>query len=337
VITTAFSLTQPDALVIDATDVSPACGGADNGSIAVAISGGVAPYTLVWSGDNGFTSTASTIINLPPGSYTLEVTDSGTCTETVIYTLTEPDALTITGDVTDILCGGEATGAINITVAGGTPPYQFVWAGNGLATTVEDVFDLSVGSYQVDVLDANGCNIDAVFTITEAPALDASVSTTDSTCGDANGSAEVTASGGTGALAIAWFDGGGTNIGTSSGITNLSAGNYSVEITDALGCTLTLNVNISDSDAVALDANATNPLCAGDSNGTINLTATGGTGVLTFAWTGPNGFTASSEDIADLIAGSYTVNVTDALGCFSALTVDLTETKNVIVGLKVWI
>lgn len=326
IITTAFSLTQPDALVIDATVVSPDCGGADNGSIAVAISGGVAPYTLVWSGDNGFTSTANTIADLAPGSYTLEVTDSGTCTETVIYTLTEPDALAIAGDVTDILCGGEATGAINITVTGGTPPYQFVWSGNGLATTDEDVFDLPVGSYQVDVLDANGCSVDAVFTITEAPVLDASVTTTNSTCGDANGSAEVSASGGTGALAIAWFDGGGTNIGTSNSITNLGAGNYSVEITDVLGCTLTLNVNISDSDAVALDANATNPLCAGDSNGTINLTATGGTGVLTFAWTGPNGFTATSEDIADLLAGSYTVNVTDELGCFSALTIELTET-----------
>jgi gliding motility-associated-like protein len=325
VITTAFSLTEPDALVIDATVVSPDCGGADNGSIAVVISSGVAPYTLVWSGDNGFTSTASTITDLPPGSYTLEVTDSGTCTETAIYTLTEPDALAVASNVTNILCGGEATGAINITVAGGTPPYQYVWSGNGLATTDEDVFDLSVGSYHVDVLDANGCSIDAIFNITEAPALDASVSTTDSTCGDANGSAEVTASGGTGALEIVWFDGGGANIGTSTSITNLSAGNYSVEITDALGCTLTLNVNISDSDAVALDANPTNPLCAGDSNGAVNLSATGGTGVLTFTWNGPNGFTASGEDIADLIAGSYTVNVTDELGCFSALTVDLTE------------
>ncbi len=334
VINTAFNLSQPDALIADIATTEPSCAGDADGAISVSISGGESPYTYSWSGPNGFTSNQNTLSGLIAGTYSLEVNDSGSCSETFEVVLSEPDQITLAADVTNILCGGSETGAIDLTVSGGTAPFGFVWSSPGFTASTEDIADLPAASYQVDIIDANGCTSDTIVVVLEETPIDADLLTTNSTCNESNGSAEATVSGGNGTLDLVWLSEG-NPIGTGNQVSDLTAGSYTLQVTDEFDCVSTFDFSITDSDAVDLDAVLTNPLCHGDSTGTIALTTDGGTGTLIFDWSGPNGFTSSSQNISDLFEGSYTVEVTDELGCFNALTVELTAPEALQIAIDV--
>lgn len=320
----AFTVSAPDPLLLNSDVINPSCSGAANGSINLAAAGGESPYTYSWSGPNGFTATGAAASNLAAGIYTIVVNDSGNCSDTFEITLTEPMPLSLSADVTDVLCGGNASGAIDLAIGGGTAAYQVVWSAPGFSASTAFIDGLVAGSYQADVADANGCTAQAVFTLSQNDSIDLTIDTENSTCGDANGAASANASGGTGTLSYAWLSGA-SSLGIAPSIANLSSGNYTLQVSDELGCTIALDFSISDSDAIDLDASATHILCADDSNGTIDLTISGGTGALTIEWSGPNSFAASTEDISDLAAATYTVNVTDELLCFASLSIDITQ------------
>ena len=124
------------------------------------------------------------------------------------------------------------------------------------------------------------------------------------------------------AILFLWDDPSASN---SATVSNLLAGVYNVNVTDNNGCSQTSSATIIDAGGGTLSYNQTDVLCFGGNNGSIDATVNGGTSPYTYSWIGPSGFTSSFEDITGLIAGTYNLTVTDAVGCLISLSVSINE------------
>ncbi|MBY8964044.1 T9SS type A sorting domain-containing protein, partial [Flavobacterium sp. D11R37] len=240
--------------------------------------------------------------------------DANGCTGTASVTITEPTVLSAAGVATNVSCNGGSNGTVDLTVTGGTGTYTYLWSNNA---TTEDLTGLMAGTYDVTVTDANGCTATASVTVTEPTVLSASATATNVSCnGGNNGTANLTVTGGTGTYTYLW-----SNNATTEDLTGLAAGTYSVTVTDANGCTATASVTITEPTVLSASATATNVSCNGGNNGTADLTVTGGTGTYTYLWS--NG--ATTQDLTGLMAGTYSVTVTDANGCTATASVTVTQ------------
>ncbi len=312
-----FTITQPASAVSGTTVVTNvACFGGNTGAINLTPTGGVGPYTFNWVGG----PTTEDRTSLAAGTYSVTITDANGCTGTVNATVTQPtSAVSGTTVVTNVACFGGNTGAINLTPTGGVGPYTFNWVGG---PTTEDRTSLAAGTYSVTITDANGCTgTVSGITVNQPTALIASASAqTNVSCnGGANGSATVSASGGTAGYTYSWAPTGGTGA-TASGLT---AGTYTVTVTDANGCTDTQSFTIIQPTALIASASAqTNVSCNGGANGSATVSASGGTAGYTYSWA-PTGGTSTTA--SGLVAGTYTVTVTDANGCTDTQSFTITE------------
>ena len=314
--TAGYDISQPEMIDVSADISSPLCAGDLTGSIDITVTGGVPEFTFLWTGPNGFSSPSEDISNLEHGTYDLHIEDSGSCVFDASYEITSTPELILDTSVTPVGCAGEATGTIDLTINGGTPGYNVSWSGpNNFSSSDEDIADLEAGDYTVTVTDANLCFTEATVTLDDGADVTITTNTIDSTCGFASGEAWVSIDGAVDPVVITWQDESMAVIGTDTLVTDLGAGQYSVSVTDANGCGGVFDVTISDTDVADLDANITDVLCFGDSNGAIDLTISNGTEPYTFTWSGANGFSSSDEDIADLEAGDYTLNIVDGVGC----------------------
>lgn len=309
--TASVTLTQPallTATISASSNVS--CNGSSDGSATVSAGGGTAPYTYLWTGGQ----TTATATNLASGSYTVTVTDFQGCTSTASANISQPAVLTAAIAGTNVLCNGGNTGIANLTVAGGTSPYTFIWSNTA---TTEDLNTLAAGTYSVTVTDNKLCTVTAGVTITQPAAISLTPSSTNATCGAANGTAGIAASGGTSPYTYLWTGGQ-----TTASIIGLTAGAYSVTVTDASGCTATNTINVSNTGSPTASISAqTNVLCNASSTGSATVTAAGGTAPYTYLWTGGQ-TTATASNLA---AGTYTVTVTDNLTCSTTATVTITQ------------
>lgn len=317
---------EPDTLVsnFDYKDVT--CNTADNGSAWVDPSGGTSPYSVSWS----LGGTTDTITGLAPGDISVTVTDANGCTAVDSTAIAEPAALSMTASVTDPTCFGGNDGSVSVTVSGGTTPYTYLWGGGQTGTSVTG---LGAGTYSITATDQNGCTLDSSFTLTDPSALAVDSVLADSLLcnGDNNGSAEVFASGGTGALSYSWSSGS-----SLSNESNLSAGDYFVTITDANSCTLIETVTIPEPAALTAVMSGTDETTAGANDGSATSTPSGGTGSYTYLWNN----SGTTQTISGLSPGSYIVTVSDANGCDHidstfvnaagcTLVIDSTEQTNV--------
>ncbi len=312
--TASVTLTQPTALTASATSSPDLCNGGNTGSATVTASGGVGPYTYNWTPSGGTGTTAN---GLTAQSYTCTVTDANGCSTTAITTVTQPTALTSTQSQVNELCNGGNNASATVNASGGTSPYSYAWApsgGNSATAT-----GLSAGTYTCTITDANGCTITQPFTIIQPSAITLTTSFVQSTCGNANGSATVVIAGGTGPYASAWAPSGGNNT-TASG---LSAGSYTVTVTDANGCVGSATVNVTNAGSpTAVISSTVDVSCFGGGNGSITVTASNGTGPYTYAWAPSGGAAATANG---LTAGSYTCTVTDSNGCSTTASAIITE------------
>ncbi|SUX48301.1 T9SS type A sorting domain-containing protein [Chryseobacterium indoltheticum] len=310
--TVTATVTQPTAMSATVSQTNVSCNSGSNGTAAIVVTGGTAPYTYSWSPSGG---TAATATGLLAGTYTVTVTDANACTLTRTVTITQPTAISGTTVVTNIACNGGSTGAINLTPTGGSAPYTFNWGGG---ITTEDRTGLSAGTYTVTITDANGCTGTVTATVTQPTAMSATVSQTNVSCNSgSNGTAGIVVTGGTAPYTYSWSPSGGT----AATATGLLAGTYTVTVTDANACTLTRTVTITQPTAISGTTVVTNIACNGGSTGAINLTPTGGSAPYTFNWGG--GIT--TEDRTGLAAGTYTVTITDANGCTGTVTATVTQ------------
>jgi gliding motility-associated-like protein len=312
--TATVTITQPPAITATQSQVNVTCNAACNGSATVVASGGTGTYTYAWAPTGGTGATAS---GLCAGTYTCTISSPAGCSITQTFTITQPTALTATQSQVNVNCNGACNGSATVVASGGTAPYTYSWAPTG--GTGATASSLCAGSYTCTITDANGCSITKSFTITQPAPVTGSTTTIQSTCGNPNGSATVTPSGGVGPYTYSWAPTGGTGA-TASGLT---ANIYTVTITDANGCTATATANVTNAGSPTASITAsTNVSCFGGNNGSATVTASGGTGPYTYAWapSGGTGVTASG-----LTANSYNVTVTDANGCTATASVAITQ------------
>lgn len=283
----SVTITEPAVLQATCTLVSDvSCNGGSDGSADVNVTGGTAPYTG-----------AGLISGLSAGTHTLTVTDANGCSTSCTVTVSEPTALVATCSlVSDVSCHGGSDGSASVSASGGVGPYSGVGV----------MLGLSADTYTFTVTDANGCSASCTVTISQPAALVATctVLTNVSCNGGSDGSASVSASGG-----VTPYSGEGT-------FTGLSAGTYSYTVTDANGCTASCSVTITEPAVLVSSASVlTNETCIGSSDGSIDVTATGGTGPYT-----------GTGVVNGLTAGTYSYTVTDANGCSTTASATIVTT-----------
>lgn len=234
----AIGCTQTDTAIVGSTGGLSAsvtstthvsCNGGNNGSATITSSGGTPPYAYSWLPSGGSAGTAT---GLTAGTYTVTVNDAGGCDYTTSITITQPSAIVAPITWTNITCQGENDGSAFVTPSGGISPYTYTWAPSG--GTGDTASNLSALTYTVTVTDGNNCNKTNSVTIDEPAAITLVTSKTISCKSDSN-SATVSVTGGTMPYTYAWSPGGETGP-TTAGI---SAGTYTVVVTDANDCTST--------------------------------------------------------------------------------------------------
>lgn len=314
---TTVSVVAGETVTASATDVT--CNGAVNGTATVSTSG-AGPYTYNWSPSGGNAATAT---GLSPGTYTVTVT-SGGCTSTASATVNEPAAIMLSTSSTASSCTA-ATGSATVVASGGTGGYSYNWSpsGGGSATAV----NLAAGNYSVTVTDGNGCTATATVTVASVngPAASITASSDVSCAGMSDGTATVAASGGTPSYTYSWSPSGGSG----AAATGLAAGNYTVTVTDAAGCTATATTAINDAAPISITEVITDATC-GNADGSIAITAGGGAGGYTYQWT-PAG---NSAQLSNIPGGSYSVQVTDTEGCTAVETYTVAATGALSVGVS---
>jgi gliding motility-associated-like protein len=303
-VTSAYNIPQPTLLVTDIIDtLNLSCNGGSDGIITTITNGGTPPYSYLWS--NGRTN--PNLLNVTAGTYTLTVTDAQNCTTTTTHTLIEPAPLNIVWSVQNPQCFGQTNGSIQLTVTGGTAPYDYTWT---TADTTRDISNLGEGVYGVLITDTNNClYFDFAVLFTNAR-LEANVATvTNADCnGNNTGAITLDVVGGGGIYSYAWSNA----AATGQNPTNLPAGPYSVTVTDQDGCADSTATVITQPSALVANITSTvDASCNGNSNGSISVDVTGGTQPYVYLWS--NGSTL--EDLVNLPAGSYQLNVTDAQNC----------------------
>lgn len=328
--TTTVDISEPAVLAASITSTSDVdCNGNSTGSAVLAVTGGSTPYS--YSLDGSTFDTSIDLTSLSAGAYTVTIRDANSCETTTSFTITEPDVLGVSlGMVNDVSCNGDTDGSISVTGAGGTAPYQYAIDGSTFGTA--DTFsNLAAGSYTVTLRDANGCTATVAATVAEPTAIALSFTTVDLSCnGDNSGEILPMATGGTGPYE---FSLDGTNF-QSGAFSGQAAGTYTLTVRDGNGCTATASVTLTEPVALSGTAAVTDVLCFGDSNGSITVTAAGGTAPYEYSTDGST--FQSGDSFSALAAGSYTVTVRDANNCtvMVAATVaepaELTVTANVI-------
>ncbi|CAF0787684.1 unnamed protein product [Rotaria sordida] len=348
--TQTVTLTAPPALEVGGVafeyngGVNVSCANACDGSIDLTITGGVAPFAISWTGPNNFSSSSEDISGLCPGAYVVTVVDANNCSTTTTITLIAPQPLTsgavaaVVAGGFNITCNGACNGSINATIGGGTTPYTISWTGpNNFVAVTEDIANLCAGTYNLNVTDANGCTTTSTVTLTQPEVLSATAiaaltdgGTNISCNGTCDGTIDMTVTGGVAPYTISWTGPGGF-VSSSQDISSLCVGTYVATVTDANGCTASVTMVLTGpTPLVSTGVQSTytggfNISCNGGNNGSIDVTTTGGSGTYTFNWSGPGGFSANTEDIANLYAGTYTLIVSDVNGCDDTLTFIMTD------------
>lgn len=296
----------PCGLSATATTVDVSCNGGNNGSATLTVTGGSPPATITWTGGGS----GATVTGLAAGTYTYNYTDqnaghafSGT------VTINQPAApMVATVATTALSCAGSNNGsAIASVTSGGYPPYTYSWsqAGHGNNPVASN---LAPGAITVTITDSHGCTATASGTVSSVPSLNASITKTDDVCFHSRrGSAIVHVSGGIVPYTYIW-----NNLVTDTGNMAISAGTYSVTVTDNNGCTVTASTVVNGPPQLIMSYTDQKIKCYGANTGSFNITVSGGTPAYTYTWNQPS---ASGSNPTGLAPGDYAFTVTDANGC----------------------
>lgn len=305
-----------------------ACYGNQTASLLGSASGTVAPYTYSWS--NSVTGATNT--NLAAGTYVLTVTDANTCQQDTAYTVQQPALVSASAASPtntrgyQISCYGYSDGSATANPSGGTPPYTYLWS---TGATTASISNLSAGTYTVTVWDANNCApATTTVTLTQPDPLSVSLQPLVryggnhiSCSGENDGQISCLITGGTATMSFLWSNGQ-----TTATANNLTAGVYSVQITDSVGCITTASTTLTEPAALVStrtvsDFTGYGVSCYGESDGSISLNVSGGTMPYHISWADTNYQFVRNN----LSAGNYVATITDTLGCTVLDTIVLSQ------------
>ena len=333
-----------DAYTVSCSSTNETCPGDCDGTITIDYQSGTIdfPITIILNGDeNDGSCSADQIIT---GISSLPYTFNNICGCGTDYNIVVLDAnndiagcdASVTAKapmnpfetITNETCPGDCDGEVKINIV--TPfsgtPYTYAWSNGGNTNTISN---LCAATYTVTITDKDGCQEPFSYDVTSPPAIVIDDSTYSAfICdGGSNGFIDVDASGGTGTLT---YDIGGGNTNNDGNFTGLVAGNYTVTITDGNGCSITSGIyTLQDNAVITITDTHVDPLCNGDSNGSINISVNGGTSPYTFSWTTADGTIPAGqetqEDPTGLTAGTYDLTVTDAVNCIKTYSVVLSD------------
>ncbi|WP_156026811.1 OmpA family protein [Sporocytophaga myxococcoides] len=321
--TVIVNITQPQLLSLKLDNLKDVkCNGNKEGEIQIAVNGGVAPYKFRWN--NG--ATTQNLSGVGAGNYSVEVIDANGITKSLSFVINQPEPFTSKVEaVENILCNGDYKGSVNISVGGGVKPYTYKWS-NG--TITEDLVNIPAGNYSAEIKDANGCLTSVSTTITESPAIALQVGEVKNILchGNKSGAINVSVNGGIAPYTYSWSNGS-----TTKDLANIGSGDYSLKVTDSKGCFKTVKASIAQPTPLTVDKQSLKDVsCNGGNNGAVNIAVAGGVLPYTYKWS--NGTT--SKDLSNAVAGSYTVNVSDANGCTNSLSATITQPTKVVSTLE---
>lgn len=308
------------------------CYGASTGLISTTVTGGTAPYSYQWHNAtfNILNQASNQITNMPAGNYSIIVTDHNNCSDTSNLVITQPDSLHKVSSVVDVLCKGFSTGEIAINLSGATPPFSYNWSNGSI---VEDLSGVVSGNYTLTITDANHCQyILNSFVNEPEEILSVNSNATDVLCkGDTSGAVLAIPSGGTSPYTYLW-----SNSSNNQGINQISAGTYTVTVTDANGCLYYSGAVVSEPD-LPLTINAVpNPVsCFGYQDGSLAVNLSGGTIPYTLIWDN-NTYVLSTnqQSIEGLRPGVFNLFVTDANNCINNKSYTIGSPDSVIIDIS---
>ncbi|MBK7148448.1 MAG: gliding motility-associated C-terminal domain-containing protein [Bacteroidetes bacterium] len=306
----SYIITQSTAPAVALNKTNITCNGLTNGIINTTVSGGASPFTYLWN--DGVTTANRT--GLAVGSYSVTITGANTCSASASATIAQPTAIALSTTKVNVLCNGANTGSVDLTVSGGTSPYNYAWS-NGWG--IQDLSGVAAGNYTVTVNDANNCSATTAVAITQPSAISIGVSLSNVSCnGGNNGGITTSISGGNGGYTYLWSNGA-----TAQNLVNGQAGVYTLSVTDAQNCLASLTMNITQPAGLSLSSVNTNVQCSGGAGGSVNLSVSGGAPSYSYLWS--NG--AVTQDLNNLSSGNYTVTVADANSCSATLSASVTS------------
>ncbi len=303
--TLAILISEPlAALNVTETHTDVSCGGLSDGSIDLTTTGGTSPYFYAWTPNVG---TTEDVAGIPAANYAVVITDNKGCTFNLAIPIVEPPILVLAETHQNIPCFGQANGSIDLTPTGGTLPYSYAWSNLAIS---QDLTGLAAGTYDIIVTDFNNCTATITNILITEPlaALNVTETHIDATCFSyCDGSIDITVTGGTVPYIYNW-----TNSSTIEDPGALCASVYTVTVSDNNGCTFPLQVTIGQPlSGITVTGTTIDALCSGNCDGSIDITATGGSGGFTYSWTNGAGVV---EDPIGLCLGTYDVTVTDVTG-----------------------
>lgn len=312
---TTVLVSQPSqSLSATANGVATSCSGGSDGTATVTATGGTGSYSYQWSPSGGTNQTAN---GLSQGTYFVNVTDANSCFTTISIIISSPTPITGSLVVLNPACN-IANGTITSQISGGTSPYTYSWSPG--STTTSTIGSLLPGTYTLQTFDSFGCINTLTASLTNIPGPTLSVISTlnDSCFGGDEGAATISISAGTAPYTTTWLPFGGNNTTASQ----LSAGVYTANVIDDRGCLSSITATINEPNPVSITINTiTNVSCFGGNNGSITVSASGGTPGYTYSWL-PSGAGATNSNLS---AGSYTVNVIDSHFCPAVISMAVTE------------
>jgi len=311
---------QPITVGNNIYDVS--CYGANDGFIEINATGGTVPYNFNWS--NG--DTTQIISSLNAGNYTLNLTDRYGCIYNEEFIVNEPPQITVNSTFTNETYFQANDGTAQLTVSGGNPPYNYSWSNND---TSNQQNNLAPGNYTFIVTDAIGCKFTDSFVISaiDCSNFEGQVTVTDETYfANNDGTATTTITNGALPYQYLWSNGE-----TNNNVSNLAPGSYSIDVTDALGCNLSIpfTINAVNCSGFSTQIFSTDETENQANDGTALVTASGGTSPYSYSWSSGQ----NSNSLSNLNPGSYSVNTVDTNGCPSSnnITIAPYVCQNIIV------
>ncbi len=317
----SWTLTESDPIEINISATNESSAGAMDGSVSTDPTGGVSPYTYLWStGD-----TTQNLDGLGEGSYTVTVTDANECTATATASVNGVNC-TLESEIVsqEIACNAGTTMAC-VNIIAGSAPFEYIWSDGSTDACISGI---GAGDYEVTVTDSDLCTEILSITISEPAAIELNTLVDQPLCNGDLGRIEVFATGGTGQYRYS----------PSQVLDSLAPGSYTITVTDENDCEMSITEAIQEPAPINIMLDSiVNEDSGNPGTGAVYITASGGTGDLSYEWKDANGLVISTDqNLIDQLAGSYVLTVTDTNDCSASSTYEIelsvsTDQENVVV------